>query len=182
MFPVRLDSPVAAQEDHLEVVLSDYERRKQEETRRQVQSSLRLEAARKRGADYLRLYAVNAARDAAARLQTAGHKVMHQEMLDAYPPNIRVHFWPKPGPLDSGEAQRSTLELVWGDPDPDALCARRWSSDGPQIQGSAHPRDAEKAMPVLFSHDLKPPMGDTLDVLWVKEQLLLFVRETLEGS
>jgi hypothetical protein len=37
---------------------------------------------------------------------------------------------------------------------------------------------------VLFTHeqDGLPPPGDILDDLWVKEQLLVFVREALEGT
>lgn len=153
------------QGDRLEFLLSDYERRKQEETQRQVQRAIRLEEARKRGAEYLRKYVLEAARSVASRLQEAGHRVVHQELLDAYPPGVRIHLWPKGGALDDHEPQRSTLELVWGDPNPDALCAKRWTSEGLdrlQHQGSAR--------------------AGALDELWVKEQLMTFVRETLEGS
>lgn len=154
------------QTDRLEFLLSDYERRKQDETRRQVERAIRLEAARKKGAEYLRRFAIHAARNVAERLQSAGHRVVHQEFLDAYPPSIRIHLWPKTGPMepdDEGEERRTTFELVWGDPDPDALCARRWTSEGLdqlQNQGSARP--------------------GVLDETWVREQLIMFVRDTLE--
>ena len=151
--------------DRLDVLLTGYERRKQEETRRQVQRAIRLEEARKRGAELLRRFAVAPAREVASRLQEAGHKIIHQELLDAYPPSVRIHFWPTSGPLDEGEPERSTLELVWGDPDPDALCAKRWTSEGldrMHVQGSAR--------------------AGAVDDLWVKEQLMVFVRETLEGA
>lgn len=154
-----------SQGDRLEFLLSEYERRKQEETRRQVERAIRLEDARKKGADYLRRFAIHPARSVTERLQSAGHRVVHQEFLDAYPPNIRIHLWPKAGPLDGGQEGRTTLELVWGDPDPDALCARRWTSAGLDKlvqQGSARP--------------------GVLDETWVREQLITFVRDTLEGT
>ena len=91
--------------------------------------------------------------------------MVHQELLDAYPPNVRIHLWPKVGPLDEGEGNRSTLELVWGDPDEDSLCAKRWTSEGLDKlfhQGSARP--------------------GVLDETWVREQLITFVRETLESA
>jgi len=151
--------------DRLDTLLTGYERRKQDETQRQVQRAMRLEHARKIGAEYLRKYAIEAARNVAERLEAAGHRVMHQELLDAYPPNIRIHLWPKAGPLDETEPKRTTLELVWGDPTPDALCAKRWTSDGLdrlQQQGSAR--------------------AGVLDELWVREQLMIFVRETLDAT
>ena len=55
------------------------------------------------------------------------------------------------------------IELVWGDPEPDRLFARRWTATGLgelQILGSV-------------------PAVD-VDELWVREQLLSFVREALE--
>ena len=175
---------VAAQKDLLESVLSDYESRKQEDAQRQVTRALQLEKARKRGADYLRLFAIDATRDVAARLTEAGHRVLHQEFLGAYPPNVRLHLWPKPGPLDREDPQRSTLELVWGEPEPDALGVRRLTSEGPEVQGLARPRGQKVAAAVLFTHeqDGRASEGDILDDLWVKEQLLVFVREALEGA
>ncbi len=154
-----------AKGDRLEFLLSDYERRKQEETRRQVERAVRLEEARKKGAEYLRRFVVHPARDVAERLQSVGHRVVHQELLDAYPPNVRIHLWPKGGPLDDDDTRRTTLEFVWGDPDPEALCAKRWASSGlDQLhqQGSARP--------------------GVLDEMWVREQLIIFVRETLESA
>ncbi len=156
---------MANKDDRLEFLLSEYERRKQDETQRQVQRAIRLEEARKRGAEFLRRYALEIVREVAERLQQAGHRVVHQELLDAYPPSVRIHLWPKGGPLDETEPKRNTLELVWGDPDQDALCAKRWTSEGlHQLQqlGSAR--------------------AGILDELWVKEQLMTFVRDTLESA
>lgn len=153
-----------AKGDRLEFLLTDYERRKQEETRRQVERAVRLEEARKKGTEYLRRFVLEPARNVAERLQGAGHRVVHQELLDAYPPHVRIHLWPKVGPMDEGDGTRHTLELVWGDPDPDSLCARRWTSEGLDklvLQGSARP--------------------GVLDETWVREQLIIFVRETLES-
>jgi hypothetical protein len=154
-----------AKSDRLEFLLSDYERRKQEETRRLVERAVRLEDARKKGAEYLRRFVVHSARDVAERLQSAGHRVVHQELLDAYPPCVRIHLWPKTSPLDDDETRRTTLELVWGDPDENALCIKRWTSAGLDKlhhQGSARP--------------------GVLDETWVREQLISFVRETLESA
>lgn len=159
--PKNLQDPL----DRLDVLLTDYEQRKQDETQRQVQRAIRLEESRKVGADLLRRYAIEAARNVAERLQMAGHRVVHQEFLNAYPPNVRIHLWPKGGPLDEKEPQRTTFELVWGEPSPDVMSARRWTSEGLhrlQIQSSAR--------------------SGVLDELWVREQLMTFVRETLSGA
>ena len=135
--------------DPLETLLSDYERRKQDETRRMVQRAFKLENARKKGAEHLR--------------QFAGHRVVYQEFLDSYPPNVRLHLYPKAGAMELEEPRRLTLEFIWGEPEPDRLFARRWSSEGlaeAQDQGSV-------------------PAVD-VDELWVREQLLSFVRDALD--
>ena len=171
---------MAAQEYPLDSLLFDYERRKQEDARRQIKRAVRLEEARKRGAEFLHLFAIDAVRDVAARLKEAGHRVAQQEFLDGYPPKVRLHLWPKPGPLDPKEPLCSTLELAWGEPEPDALSVLRLTSEGSEVvQGLARPR-----APVLFTHEPedRTSVGDILDDLWVKEQLLVFVREALEGS
>lgn len=150
--------------DRLDFVLGDYERRKQDETRRMVERALRLEQVRKTGAEQLRNFAVEEAREVTRRLRESGHRVTHQELLDAYPPNIRIHLWPKAGPLDEEQTARHTIELVWGEPDADSLCARCWAADGldrMKHQGSARP--------------------GVLDSTWVREQLLVFVRDTLDS-
>jgi hypothetical protein len=149
--------------DHLDSLLTDYERRKQDETRRMVQRAFKLENARKKGAEHLRRFALPHLRDVADRLQEAGHTVVYQEFLDAYPPNVRLHLYPKAAPMDLEEPKRRTLELVWGDPDPDRLFVRRWTS-----QGLGEVRDQASA-----------PAVD-VDELWVREQLIAFVREALD--
>ena len=116
--------------DQLESLLTDYERRKQDETRRMVQRAFRLEDARKKGADHLRRFALSHTREVAERLEQSGHRVVYQEFLDAYPPNVRLHLYPRVGPLDLEDSKRWTIELVWGDPEPDRLYARRWTSNG----------------------------------------------------
>lgn len=150
--------------ERLDVLLTEYESRKQDETQRQVQRALRLEQARKVGVENLRKYVIPPARDVTEHLEVAGHRVVYHEFLETYPPSVRIHLWPRHGPMDEGEARRTTLELVWGEPTADALCVTRWSEGlhRMQQQGSAP--------------------ANTLDDLWVKEQLLEFVRETLEGS
>ncbi|MGE0159648.1 MAG: hypothetical protein AB7T31_09555 [Gemmatimonadales bacterium] len=149
--------------DSLDSLLADYERRKQDETRRMVQRAFKLENARKKGAEHLRRFAIPHTREVADKLQQAGHRVVYQEFLDAYPPNIRLHLYPKGSPLDGVEPKRMTIELVWGEPDPDRLFARRWSAEGLagiQEQGSV-------------------PAVD-VDELWIREQLMTFVREALD--
>ena len=149
--------------DPLESLLSDYERRKQEETRRMVQRAFKLENARRKGAEHLRRFALPHAREVAERLQQAGHRVVYQEFLDAYPPSLRLHLYPKGSAMDLQEPKRVTLELVWGDPDPDRLFARRWTTEG---LGEMDERGSV-------------PAGE-LDELWVREQLLSFVRDALD--
>lgn len=151
--------------DQLESLLSDYERRKQDETRRMVQRAFKLENARKKGAEHLRQFALPHTRETADRLQQAGHRVVYQEFLDSYPPNVRLHLYPKSGPMDLGEPKRMTLELIWGDPEPDRLFARRWTSEGlGEVQ------------------DLGSVPAVDVDELWVREQLLSFVRDALDLS
>jgi hypothetical protein len=149
--------------DQLESLLSDYERRKQDETRRMVQRAFKLENARRKGAEHLRRFALAHSREVAERLQQAGHRVVYQEFLDAYPPNVRLHLYPKSGPMDLDEPKRWTMELVWGDPEPDRLYARRWTSEGlgeMQELGSVQAIDVEE--------------------LWVREQFTTFVRDALD--
>jgi hypothetical protein len=148
--------------DQLESLLTDYERRKQDETRRLVQRAFKLENARKKGAEHLRRFALSHTREVAERLQQAGHEVVYQEFLDAYPPNVRLHLHPKVGALDFGEPKRATIELVWGEPEPDRLVARRWTVGG---LGEVVEQGSVPAVDV--------------DDLWVREQLLAFVRDAL---
>jgi hypothetical protein len=148
--------------DPLESLLSDYERRKQDETRRMVQRAFQLENARRKGAEHLRRFALSHAREVAERLQQAGHRVVYQEFLDAYPPNVRMHVYPKRGPMELVEPKRWTIELVWGDPEPDRLFARRWTSDG-----------LGEMVPMGSVQDID------LDELWVREQFMDFVRDVL---
>lgn len=151
--------------DHLDSLLEDYERRKQDETRRHIQLAFTLENARKRGAECLRRHAVSHTRDVAERLQLAGHEVIYQEFLDAYPPHVRLHLYPKRGPLDLKEPKRWTVELNWGDPDPDRLYARYWTSAG-----------------LADMKELGSLPGVDVDELWIREQFLSFVRASLDLS
>ena len=148
--------------DSLESLLTDYERRKQDETRRMVQRAFKVENARKKGAEHLRRFALPHAREVAERLQQAGHHVVYQEFLDAYPPNVRLHLYPKGGLLDLEEPKRTTIELVWGEPDPDRLIARRWTTGG---------------LGEMIEQGSVPAVD--VDELWVREQLLAFVRDAL---
>jgi hypothetical protein len=154
---------VTNQPDNLETLLSDYERRKQDETRRMVQRAFKLENARKKGAEHLRRYALPHTRDVSERLQQAGHEVVYQEFLDAYPPCVRLHLFPKGGPMDLERAQRKTIELIWGDPEPDRLFVRVWTPEG-----LGEVREVASV-----------PAVD-MDELWVREQLLAFVRDALD--
>lgn len=155
---------MTTKDDHLESLLTDYERRKQDETRRHVQRAFTIENARKTGAECLRRHAVVHAREVAERLQLAGHEVIYQEFLDAYPPHIRLHLYPKRGPLDHEEPKRWTVELIWGDPDPDRLFARHWTSALGDM------------------HELGSLPGVDVDELWIREQFLAFVRAALDLS
>ncbi|MEX2048868.1 MAG: hypothetical protein WEB90_04760 [Gemmatimonadota bacterium] len=149
--------------DNLDSLLTDYERRKQDDTRRMVQRAFKLENARKKGAEHLRRFALPHSREVADRLQQAGHKVVYQEFLDAYPPNVRLHLYPKGGPLELSEPKRLSIELVWGDPDPDRLFVRRWTAEGlGEMQEVA-------SVPAV-----------DVDEIWVREQLLAFVRDSLD--
>lgn len=156
---------MTTQPDQLDTLLSDYERRKQDETRRMVQRAFKLENARKKGAEHLRRFALPHTREVADRLQEAGHEVVYQEFLDAYPPNVRLHLYPHQGPMDLEKPRRLTLELVWGDPEPDRLFVRRWTTEG---LGEMQEQTSVPAVDV--------------DELWVREQLLDFVRDALEQS
>lgn len=146
--------------DRLDDILAAYERNKQDETRHQVQRALRLEEVRRRGGEALRRFVLQHARDVAERLEEAGHRVIYQEHLDHYPPNVRIHVRPKVEAGSDAAGPMSSMELVWGDPDPDALCVK---VTHPGV-GAAHRGSAT---------------AGTLDDLWVREHLLRYVRETL---
>lgn len=154
---------MATEPDPLESLLTDYERRKQDETRRMVQRAFKLENARRKGAEHLRRYALPHAREVAEKLQQAGHEVVYQEFLDAYPPNVRMHLYPRGGPMDLEQPRRMTIELIWGDPEPDRLFVKRWTSAG---LGEAQDVGSVPAIDV--------------DELWVREQFLAFVRAALD--
>ena len=149
--------------DQLEALLSDYELRKQDETRRMVQRAFKLENARKKGAEHLRRFALPHTREVADRLQQAGHQVVYQEFLDAYPPSVRLHLYAKGGSMDFDRPQRQTIELIWGDPDPDRLFVKTWTPEG---LGDMREMGSVPAVDV--------------DELWVREQLLTFVRDALD--
>jgi len=149
--------------DRLDTLLSDYEQRTQEQTRRLVQRALVLEEDRKRGAEYLRAHALQHTRDVAERLQQAGHGIVYQELLDAYPPNVRIHLSPKPSPLDEEKPGRTTLELTWGEPGQNELIARRSTGEG-----------------LSSTRNQAVVAADALDDLWVREQLFIFVRDVLD--
>lgn len=127
-----------------------------------VRQAFRLENARKKGAEHLRRFALPHAREVAEKLQQAGHRVVYQEFLDAYPPNVRLHLYPRRSAMRSDEAPRSTFELVWGEPDPDRLFARSLVSGA----GAAQELGSAAAM--------------DLDELWVRERFLNFVRTALD--
>jgi hypothetical protein len=128
-----------------------------------VQQAFKLENSRKKGAEHLRRYAVTHTRDVTDRLQQAGHRVIYQELLDAYPPNVRLHLYPKGGPMDLEEPRRMTLEFTWGDPEPDRLFVRRWSSSG-----------------LAELNELASVPAVDVDELWVREQLMSFIRDALD--
>jgi hypothetical protein len=94
---------------------------------------------------------------------SARSSVVYQEFLDSYPPNVRLHLYPMRGPMDQGDSKRMTIEFIWGDPDPDRLFARRWSSRG---LGEMQELGSVPAIDV--------------DDLWVRELLLTFVRDALD--
>jgi hypothetical protein len=151
-----------SQGDPLDELLNSYERRKQDETRRLVERAERLEKNRRRGAEVLRRHAVEAARHACARLERAGHRVLHQELLQNYPPSIRIQLSPRRWPFDADLPERFTMELAWGEPVSGELCVRWWDADGSSAivdQGSVP--------------------EDDVDELWVREQILDFLRAVL---
>jgi hypothetical protein len=65
--------------------------------------------------------------------------------------------------LELEEPGRMTIELVWGEPDPDRLFVRRWTSEG---LGEISETGSVPAVDV--------------DELWVREQLMTFVRDALD--
>ncbi|MEM7416934.1 MAG: hypothetical protein AAF389_15610 [Gemmatimonadota bacterium] len=149
--------------DSLDALLAEYDSRKQDETRRMVQRAYRLENARKIGSEHLRRAVLAHSREVAERLEQAGHGVLYQELLDAYPPAVRLHLSPKTGAMDFDSPRRWTMELIWSEPDPDRLIARRWTSDGPGTM-----------------HETGSVAREDLDELWVREQFTGFVRDALD--
>jgi hypothetical protein len=161
----KAEQQTGASPDEFESLLADYERRKQQDADRTVRRALEIESARRKGSEHMRRYILPHARDVAGRLRQSGHRVVYQELLEAYPPSVRLHLYPKAGPMDLEEPRRWTLELTWGDPEPDKLFARRWTSTG-----------------LADMVDLGSVSAGDLDELWVREHFLAFVRNALELS
>jgi hypothetical protein len=157
--------PAPMSDDDFDAMLADYDRRKQQEAERIVKKAFEIETARRKGAEIMQKYVIPHAREVAGRLRQAGHRVVYQELLEAYPPNLRLHLYPKGGPMDLEQPSRRTLELTWGDPDPDKLHATRWTSTG-----------------LADMVDLGSVSSTDIDELWVREQFLNFVRTSLELS
>ena len=65
--------------------------------------------------------------------------------------------------MDLAEPRRWTMELTWGDPDPDRLVAQLWTSAG-----------------LGEMIELGSALADEIDQLWVREQFLAFVRQALD--
>lgn len=148
--------------DPLDDLLGAFDDQQQEETRLKVERAERLERTRREGEEIFRQHALDLVRDACQRLDRAGHRVLLHELLRNYPPALRVHLWPRPGPLDIAEPRRHTLELVWGDPVPDQVNVRRWD-----WSGLGHMSEQAAAAP------------QEVDALWIREQLLDFIRDAL---
>src|SRR5688572_33352709 len=88
----KADHPQASGNDDFEALLADYERRKQQSAEATVRRALEIETARRKGAEAMRRNAITHAREVAGRLRQAGHRVVYQELLEAYPPNLRLHL------------------------------------------------------------------------------------------
>lgn len=157
--------PEARPSDDLEVLLAEYRRRKQQDAERLVRKALSIEQSRKRGAELLLQHAVRHAREVAGRLRQGGHRVVYQELLEVYPPSLRLHLYPHAGPMDLEDPDRWTFELTWGPVQPDRLVATRWTSTG-----------------LADQVEMGSIGADELDELWVREQFLAFVRHALDLS
>ena len=149
----------------LDALLREYEDRKQEETQEQVRKALALEESRRKGAELLRRFVSDEAEHSVERLERAGHTVVYQEFFDHYPPGARIHVWPKSAPLDADPPGRVTLEFTWGEPQERKLCVRRWTTAG---LGTSVDQGAAGRL--------------ELDELWVREQILDFVRVILSAG
>lgn len=159
----RSDAEATDGPDGLDGLLDRYETGKQEEARTLVQRALALEQARTEGAELFREYVLPHVREVVPRLRQAGHKVVFHELLDGYPPSVRLHLYPRSGAMDMEARERWTLELTWGDPRPGRMVAQRWTSAG-----------------LGDMEELGSVTGAELDRLWVREVVLTFVRRALD--
>jgi hypothetical protein len=124
-------------------------------------------------ADFLRDQAIPEVEDAARRVQTMGHQLTVQDLLDLSDATLRVLFWPRLGRMAaSTERTRVTLEFTvrHGEADdeagePDEVVAVCWSGD------PSSERVSLGHVPV-----------QALDLEWVRSRVLDFIEIALAES
>jgi hypothetical protein len=126
-------------------------------------------------ADFLRDQAIPEIEDAARRVQTKGHQVTVQDLLDLPDATLRVLFWPRPGGMAaSTDRTRVTLEFM----------VRRGEADEADEEG-----EVVEVVAVCWSGDpsservsLGHVAGEALDLDWVRSRVLDFIEIALAGA
>ena len=129
-------------------------------------------------ADFLRDQAIPEVEDAARRVQTMGHQLTVQDLLDLSDATLRVLFWPRPGRMAASTARtRVTLEFT----------VRHGESD--QAEGSDEADEVVEAVEVIATCwsgytsservDLGHVSGEALDLDWVRGRVLDFIEIAL---
>lgn len=126
-------------------------------------------------ADFLREQAIPEVEDAARRVQTMGHQLTVQDLLDLSDATLRVLFWPRPGRMAASTARtRVTLEFT----------VRHGEAD--QADGADEVDDTVEVVATCWSGDpsservdLGHVSGEALGLDWVRSRVLDFIEIAL---
>lgn len=129
-------------------------------------------------ADFLRERAIPEVEDAARRVQTMGHQLTVQDLLDLSDATLRVLFWPRPGRMAASTAStRVTLEFTVQHGEADQAAG---ADQADEIV------EAAEVVAVCWSGDASSERVDlghvsveALDLDWVRSRVLDFIEIAL---
>jgi hypothetical protein len=132
-------------------------------------------------ADFLRDQAIPEIEDAARRVQTRGHQLTVQDLLDLPDATLRVLFWPCPGRMAaSTERTRVTLEF---------MVQHNETDETDETDQADETDEADEVVAVCWSGDPsseRVSLGhvpvETLDLGWVRSRVLDFIEIALAES
>jgi hypothetical protein len=113
-------------------------------------------------AGFMRAAGIPVVEKVALRLKAGNHQIRVQDLLDLADPELRVLFWPQPGPMDPDDRTRATLEFIVNHGEVPEIEARYWLGSDPSA------RTVLGAIPL-----------ERLDAVWLRGRVLDFVEAAL---